>query len=426
MGAAALVIACGADPALAGGATDAAATGGAAGQRSAATLAACLARLREQALARGLRAETFDRHTRALLPDPGVLGLLQTQPEFRTPIWDYLAPLVDAERIRDGRAALDAWRTSLDAIERRFGVDRAVVVAVWGIESDYGRRFGQRPVLRSLATLACFGRRQSFFGGELLAALQILEQGHVDPARFVGSWAGAFGQTQFMPSTFLRTAVDLDGDGRRDIVDSVPDALASSASFLERAGWRSGEPWGFEVRLPPDFDPASAGRRNKRPLAAWIRGGIVHVDARPIDPEALGLSGASRAAALVPALADRSAKAAGNGGIGPAFLVFRNFDAIVRYNASESYALAIAHLADRLRGAGPFAVAWPTEDPGLDRAQRRELQRRLRARGHDIGPVDGLIGARTRAAIRIEQSRLGLEPTGRAGVTMLEALPAAR
>jgi lytic murein transglycosylase len=365
----------------------------------------CLAELREAAAARGIARASFDRHTQELAPDMGVLALLDHQPEFRTPIWDYLAGLVDDERIADGGAMLAEWRETLARIEARFGVDAATVVAIWGVESNYGRTFGKRPVVTSLATLACFGRRQPFFRGEFLTTLQILEQGHVDADSLVGSWAGAFGHTQFMPSTFMRIAIDFDGDGRADLMGSVPDALASTANYLKEAGWRTGEPWGFEVRLPHGFDASRAGRRNKRALSEWVALGVRHIDGAPITPAA------AAAGLLLPA-----------GAAGPAFLVLRNFDALFAYNAAESYALAIAHLSDRLRGRGPFTTPWPTDDPGLSRAERREVQALLRARGFDIGEVDGIIGANTRRALQEVQRELGIEPDGRAGRRILDAL----
>jgi len=364
--------------------------------------ARCLSGLRDDALARGVSAETFARSTGGLEPDMSVLELLDYQPEFKTPLWDYLAALVDDERVADGRAMLDRWGDTLAEVERRYGVDRETVVAVWGVESDYGKSFGKRPLITSLATLSCFGRRQAFFRSEFLTTLRIVQDGHVQSDQLVGSWAGAFGHTQFMPSTFTRVAVDFDGDGRRDIVGSVPDALASTANYLKRAGWKTGEPWGWEVRLPKGFDASLAGRRSKRPLSQWAAMGVHRVDAVAAD---------ARAAVLLPA-----------GPSGPAFIVLRNFDAIYSYNAAESYALAIAHLADRLRGAGPIATPWPTDDPGLSRVQRRELQTLLAARGHDIGEIDGMIGARSREAIKAEQARLGMEPDGRAGRKILEAL----
>ncbi|HMY79545.1 MAG TPA: lytic murein transglycosylase, partial [Thauera aminoaromatica] len=240
--------------------------------------ASCLAKLRGEAAAKGVRGETFDTHTVALAPDMAVIGFLDAQPEFVTPIWDYLAALVDEERVADGRAMLTQWKEVLAEVERRYGVDAETVVAVWGVESNYGRNFGSRPLLTSLSTLSCFGRRQAFFRGEFFTTLKILQEGHVAPERLSGSWAGAFGHTQFMPSTFMRLAVDFDGDGRRDLIDSVPDALASTANFLKRAGWRSDLPWGFEVRLPRGMDPSDAGRRNKQPMAEWAARGVRRAD----------------------------------------------------------------------------------------------------------------------------------------------------
>jgi len=371
--------------------------------------ARCLAKLQPAAQAAGVSASTWREHTAGLAPDPSVLERLDFQPEFRIPIWDYLAGLVDDERVADGRARLAEHGRTLAEVERRFGVDPATVVAVWGVESDFGRSRGRYPIVQSLATLSCAGRRQPFFRGELFATLRIVQGGHLAPDQLIGSWAGAFGQTQFMPSTYERLAVDFDGDGRRDLVASIPDALASTAHFLQRAGWRTGEPWGFEVRLPAGLDLNGEGRRVKRPLSAWTARGVRRADGSPLARDGLGAD--ARAGLLAPA-----------GAAGPAFLVLRNFDAIYSYNAAESYGLAIAHLADRLRGGAPFVAPWPTDDPGLSRAERRELQRLLIARGHDIGEVDGMLGERSRAAIRAEQQRLGQEPTGRAGQKLLAAL----
>ncbi len=404
-------------------------------------LDACLNALRRPALSDGITIATFDRYTQGLEPDESVLESLDYQPEFVTPVWDYLAALVDDERVADGRARLAEWRDTLSAVESRFGVDPETVVAVWGVESDYGRTYGRKPVVRSLATLSCFGRRQSFFRGEFVSTLRILQEGHVSADRLTGSWAGAFGQTQFMPSTFVRAAVDFDHDGRRDIIGSVPDALASTANFLKQAGWHPGEPWGFEVSLPGGFDAASSGRRNKQPLSVWATRGVRRVDGAGLvrqtgdDPRLAGGNGnaAAEGAAAVAAAASQSLPGATPAGLllpagesGPAFLVLRNFDAIFSYNAAESYALAIAHLADRLRGGGPFVRPWPTDDPGLGRAERRALQTLLLERGHAIGEVDGLVGPKTREAIRAEEVRLGWEPSGRAGRKILEALRTTR
>ncbi len=366
---------------------------------------ACVRSLRGEAAAKGITRQTFDSALTGVEPDPGVLDAMANQPEFTTPVWDYLAGLVDEQRIADGRAKLAEWATVLADVERKFGVDPHVVIAVWGVETDYGRRMGARPVVRSLATVSCFGGRQRYFRGELIEALRILQSGDVPREHLAGSWSGAFGHTQFMPSTFQRLAVDFDGDGRRDIVGSVPDALASTANFLKRAGWMSGEPWGYEVRLPANYNGPS-GRRTRQALTQWSRLGIRRVDGT-------ALTGGERAALLLPA-----------GASGPAFIVLGNFNAIFAYNAAESYALAIALLADRLRGAGPIQTAWPTDDPGLSRAERRELQELLNQQGHDIGEADGIIGSRTRAAIEAFQASAGLPVDGRASARVLRSLQA--
>ena len=367
----------------------------------------CLDGLRPQAAAAGIRTETFDLHTAGLVPDPTVLESLDFQPEFRTPIWDYLAGLVDQERVDDGKAMLAEHRGLLERVQAQYGVDPETVVAVWGVESNFGRTFGKKPLLASLATLSCAGRRQDFFRGEFFATLKLIQSGDLVAEGLVGSWAGAFGHTQFMPSTYARIAVDFDGDGRRDLVGSIPDALASTANYLKRSGWRTGQPWGREVILPEGFDTSVNGRQARRPLAAW--------QARGIAPATDGAAvpGDAATALLLPA-----------GKEGPAFLVHKNFDAIYSYNAAESYALAIAHLSDRLRGGGPWVTPWPTDDPGLSRRERRELQELLVARGHDIGEVDGMIGTRSREALKLEQARLGLPAEGRAGQRILQALRA--
>lgn len=365
----------------------------------------CLDQLRAPARAAKVQDEAFTRFTQGLQPDMSVIEKLNFQPEFKLPIWDYLAALVDDERVADGQARLAEHAALLEQVQQRHGVDPATVVAVWGVESNFGRNFGSYPLVQALGTLSCYGRRQAFFRGEFYATLRILQSGDIAPERLVGSWAGAFGHTQFMPSTFERLAVDGDGDGRRDLIDNTADALASTANFLQRAGWQAGQPWGFEVKLPEGFNASGEGRRSKRPISEWVARGLRRVNGSPL-PQDLGPAGL-----LLPA-----------GPQGPAFLVFKNFDALYSYNAAESYGLAIAHLSDRLRGAGPFATPWPTDDAGLSRAERRELQGLLVLRGHDIGAIDGALGERSRAAIRLEQQRLGQEATGRGGQKILRAL----
>lgn len=380
-----------------------------------AIFASCLASLRPSALAAGISSDSYARHTEDLQPDVSVLGHLDRQPEFTLPIWDYLSGLVDEERVELGRTRLAEHGETLARISQRFGVPAEAVVAVWGVESNFGQTTGTYPLLQSLGTLSCMGRRQPFFRGEFLATLRILQAGDVAPERLIGSWAGAFGQTQFMPTTYERLAIDFDGDGRRDLVDSTPDALASTANFLKQARWQSGLPWGVEVRLPQGFVSAGESRRNKRSLADWTARGVQRVDGTPLIPAATStpatLAADTPAGLLLPA-----------GINGPAFLVTRNFDAFYSYNAAESYGLAIAHLSDRLRGEAAFVTAWPTDDPGLSRVERRELQTLLLQRGHDIGEVDGRLGERSRAAIRIEQEKLGQPATGRGGLKILVAL----
>ncbi|WP_430912979.1 lytic murein transglycosylase [Methylobacterium sp. sgz302541] len=362
----------------------------------------CLAGIQAQS---GVSAETFRAATAGIAYDDKVIELSQAQPEFKTPIWDYMAALVDDERVEDGRAAMRANAQALATAESRYGVDRYVVAAVWGVESNFGKNLGKMPLVQSLATLACSGnRRRDYFRGELIATLKIIERGDIEPSRLSGSWAGAFGQTQFMPSTYQRLAVDLDGDGRRDVVDSAADAVGSTANFLRAAKWSNGIGWGYEVRLPRGFNTAAAGRKNKKPVGHWASLGVTRLDGRPLTGEgAVGI--------LAPAGAD-----------GPAFLVTKNFDAIYSYNAAESYGLAIAVLSDRLKGRAGVQTAWPTDDPPLSRAERRDLQTRLTAKGYDVGEPDGRVGAKTRDAIKEVERSLGMPPTGRPGGKVLDAL----
>jgi len=364
----------------------------------------CIAGLRQAALSQGVSGATFDRAMAGVTPDPKVIELMNNQPEFKTPIWDYLATLVDDEKVAEGQAMLRTWSRTLAAAEERFGVDRHAIVAVWGVESDFGKAGGKMPLVQALSTGACLApRRNAFFKGELISTLKIIQRGDLDPASLRGSWAGAFGHTQFIPSTYLRLAVDGDGDGRRDLVNSIPDALFSTANFLDKAGWHRGQGWGYEVRVPAGYSGPS-GRKPKHAVSFWESHGI-----RRYDGGALG--GAGEAGLLMPA-----------GRNGPAFLVFRNYDAAYAYNGADSYALAISLLSDRLRGRAGVQAAWPTDDPPLSREQRRELQRLLNARGYDVGEPDGAVGSKTRAAIKDVEARIGMSPTGRPGGKVLEAL----
>ncbi|TCB56190.1 lytic murein transglycosylase [Acinetobacter terrae] len=368
----------------------------------------CVANLRSQAIASGVSGSTYDRYTQNLTPDYSVIEKLNYQPEFSTPIWDYLSGLVDEERVQLGRQKLAQHRDVLNRIAATYGVPAETVVAVWGVESNFGDISGSYPLLQALGTLSCEGRRQSYFRGEFFTTMRILQRGDLTEQQMKGSWAGAFGHTQFMPSTYEELAVDFDGDGRRDLVSSTTDALASTANFLKKRGWQTGMPWGFEVRIPEGMSISDEGRRNKKSLSSWVSRGVIRADGSPLIQG--NLSDSSSAGLMAPA-----------GANGPVFLVFKNFDAIYSYNAAESYALAIAHLSDRLQGQGGFSKAWPTDDAGTSRAERREIQQFLLNKGYAIGAADGLIGDKTRQAIRQEQNRLGLSPTGRAGQQILRA-----
>ena len=371
----------------------------------------CLRNLKSAAINAGVSSSIYDQYTHNLKPDFSVLDHLNYQPEFSTPIWDYLSGLVDVERVELGKQKIAQHREVLNRVEAIYGVPLETVVAVWGVESNYGNIAGKNDLLQSLGTLSCEGRRQGFFRGEFFAAMRILQRGDLIRDQLKGSWAGAFGHTQFMPSTYEELAVDFDRDGRRDLVSSTTDALASTANFLKKRGWQTGQPWGFEVKIPKDLSILGESRRNKKPLAFWVERGVVRADGSSLIQG--NLSENSQAGLMSPA-----------GVNGPVFLVFKNFDAIYSYNAAESYALAIAHLADRFQGGGEFTKEWPTEDAGTSRRERREIQAYLLSRGYAIGDVDGLIGDKTRQAIKQEQVRLGLKPTGRAGQLILRAIRA--
>ena len=373
----------------------------------------CLRALQATLRGRRIPNDVWRTYTDTLTLDPRVLAQLDAQPEFTLPVWDYVAVIADDERIADGQRMLAEHRATLDAIQQRTHVDPAILVAIWGVESNFGRGAGSMSVLRSLATLSCAGRRQAYFRNEFLSALRIVRGGHVAPEKFVGSWAGAFGQTQFMPGSFERLAVDQDGDGRKDVVGNVADALASTANYLKHAGWKEGASWGIEVRLPQQsgraFDTRGEGRRTRRTLAAWATRGLTRVNGASLIAERY--DSATTAALITPA-----------GATGPAFLVLPNFDAVFRYNAAESYTVAVLHLADRIRHGPTFVTPWPTTDLGLSRAERRELQSLLAQRGHRIGAPNGYLTTETRAAVKVEQQRLGFEVSGRPGQLLLGRL----
>ena len=369
-----------------------------------ADFASCVAQLKASALASGISPGTASAAFSGLTPDMKIIEAMNNQPEFKTPIWDYLGTLVDDEKVAEGRAMLRAHAATLAAAESRFGVDRHTIVAVWGVESDFGKAGGKWSLPQALSTAACLAsRRNGFFRGELLAALKIVDRGDIPLEKLKGSWAGAFGHTQFIPTTYLRLAVDGDGDGRRNLVDSIPDALHSTANFMAKAGWQTGAAWGYEVKVPAGYAGPS-GRNPKQPVSSWVARGVTKV-------EGGALTGGGNAGLLMPA-----------GRNGPAFLVFKNYDAAYSYNGADAYALAISLLSDRIRGRSGIVTPWPTDDPPLSREQRKELQRLLIARGYDVGEPDGAVGAKTRAAIKDIEAKIGMPQTGRPGGKVLAAL----
>lgn len=352
----------------------------------------------------------FDRAFTGLSLDLEIFDQLANQPEHVTAPWDYMNRLVSDQRIAAGRENLAANAALLSELEKKYGVDKHVVLAIWGIESNFGTAPGNRHVIRSLVTLAIGDqRRPQFWRSQLLSALTIIERGDISLDLMTGSWAGAMGHTQFMPSSYAAHAVDFDGDGRRDIWGSVADALASSASYLRSSGWRQGEPWGFEVVLPAGFD-----FRHSRP-------GIAKTSA---EWQALGLTAPFGIA--MPESAFTSTLLLPAGASGPAFLVGSNFQAILKYNNSVSYAMAVGHLADRMAGGQPVAGLWPTQDPPLVRTGREELQRQLSSLGYDIGAIDGVIGTATRTAVRDFQAKRGLPEDGWATRSLLDRLKTER
>ncbi|MCQ2028353.1 lytic murein transglycosylase [Stutzerimonas zhaodongensis] len=347
---------------------------------------------RAEALQAGISAKVFDRAFAGVTPDPSIITADRSQPEFTRPVWQYLEGALSKQRVSGGKSLLDRHQATLNDIEARYGVDRNTLVAIWGLESSFGQIMGDKGVIRSLATLAHEGRRPGFAKSQLLAALEILQHGDVSADQLRGSWAGAMGQTQFIPTTYNTHAVDFDGDGRRDIWNSSADALASAAHYLQASGWKTGQPWGFEVSLPDGFDYAQADNSIRKPLSEWRRLGLSGVPSGMED---------ANASLLLPA-----------GYRGPAFLILDNFRAILRYNNSSSYALAIGLLSERFNGAGQIRGTWPQGEQPLSRSERLELQERLTERGFDPGTADGIIGANTRSAIRRFQQQLGWPADG--------------
>ncbi len=360
-----------------------------------------------QARKKGVSKKVFRRAFKGVAPDPEVLKRAEHQPEFVKPIWKYLESAVSAKRVETGRKMARKYPRLLRKIEARTGVDRHIVLAIWGMETNYGSFMGKDYVIRSLATLGFQGTRRKYGRTQLLAALQILQNGDITAAKMTGSWAGAMGHTQFIPTTYNAHAVDHTGDGRRNIWGSIPDALASTANYLKISKWRPGETWGYEVDLPKGFNYALTGRKRNKTLEQWQALGVRRARGkgfpRPDD----------RAAIILP-----------TGANGPAFAVINNFRSILRYNNATSYAIAVGHLADRIRdpGAKGFSKSWPVDYLPLARTERFELQRLLAARGLLKGKVDGILGSGTRAAVRAYQKASGMAVDGYPSAVVLKHL----
>ncbi len=365
----------------------------------------CVAGMWPDAARRNISRESFERFTAGLAPDLRIMDLMDAQPEFTKSIWDYLDILVNDNRLAKGKETLAKYKVQFDAMEKAYGVDRNIVAAIWGIESNYSTQIGDRSVLNSTATLACIGRRQAYFKDEFLSALEILHHGDLRPEQLHGSWAGAFGATQFMPTAFKRYAVDADGDGRRDVVDDPDDLIASTANNLKKDGWQTGQSWGYEVVVPQGFNYMQADRAKAMTMAQWEHLGLKRANNQPFPHPN------DKAYLLAPA-----------GAAGPGFLMMQNFRVIMKYNPAEAYALAIGHFADRLRGGQPFVQPWPRQERELSRAERLELQQLLAQRGFYKGTPDGQFGGETRQALRNFQASIGTPADGFATAGMLEQL----
>jgi len=361
--------------------------------------------LKAEALAAGVSAATFDRAFQNVRPNPDILAKDSVQPEYTRPVWAYLDTAVSDKNIATGQQRRSENAAALGRATAGYGIPPQIVTAIWGLESAYGQTTGGYNVIEALATLAYDSRRPQVFRRNLIDALLILEAGDIPPTDMQGSWAGAMGQTQFMPAAFRQYAVDGDGDGKRDIWRSLPDVFASTANYLTAHGWRPNQPWGAEVRLPQNFPWDQAELDIVKPVAEWAALGV-----RSVDGKALPRVD-SPASIIAPA-----------GHRGPAFIVFDNFRTILAYNNSVSYALAVGHLADRIGGGRAFSAAWPREEPQLSRTDKLDMQNLLFARGYDPGAVDGVIGPKTRAAIRTFQREIGMVPDGFATMALLTRL----
>jgi membrane-bound lytic murein transglycosylase B len=365
-----------------------------------ASFAQLLDTLRPEAEKRGISRKTLDAAFAGLTIDPRVAAVTKRQPEYNSAVGAYINSIASPARISGVSDRERQWRQTLDAVEQRYGVDRWVILAIWGIETSFGANTGGFEVIRSLATLAAIGYRSDYFREELLAALKVLQDGHVSREKMIGSWAGAMGQPQFMPSNFEKLAVDFDKNGKKDIWTSVPDVLGSIGHYFQYHGWKRGMDWGYEVAVSADFDYYGKSRDT---FAEWTARGVTRADGKPF-PE-------GDAILLFP-----------SGAAGPAFLVTENFSVIKRYNISDSFALAAGQIMNRARGMPPIRAAWPADDRQLSREQRMALQKRLSELGHRVNDFEGRIDFDLRDSIRAEQTKLGMRPDGHPTAELLDKI----
>jgi membrane-bound lytic murein transglycosylase B len=368
---------------------------------------ACVQGLWPSAKAAGVTRATFDRATKGITHNAKVIEQATYQPEYKRPVGEYIDRAVSDKRLATGTQMLADNKALLDQIEPKYGVDRHVLVAIWGMESNYGTQPGDLNVIESLATLICAGNRTKFARPQFVSALKILQRGDISHEGMNGSWAGAMGHTQFIPTTYTAYAVDYDGDGKRDIWGNIPDALASTASYLKVSNWQTGASWGYEVRPPKGFNAKGVSEKKLRSLAEWQKAGFTRVDGKGF-----------------PRPADKAGLFAPEGNAGPMFLVLNNFRSLLRYNNATSYALAVGHLSDRLRGGGPFVHPWPSDENRLSLDQRKELQQLLVVRGLLEGEPDGVIGPMTLEAVKTYQRSKNMPVDGFPTLTVLKALRA--
>jgi lytic murein transglycosylase len=364
------------------------------------SFAAFTAELWPDAQAKGITRANFDLALKGVTPDPRVIAAAKRQPEYGKPVGDYVNSIVSAGNISQGKRKAAEWAKTFDAVEKKFGVDRWILLSLWGMETSYGAEKDKWDVFRSLSTLAYVRYRHPYFRNELIVAMGIMQNGHITRDKMVSSWAGAMGQTQFMPSNFVDYAIDFSGDGHTDIWTNVPDVLGSTGNYLHKWNWKHDLPWGFEVTIPTGFDYM----HSRGTFAEWTKLGVRRADGKPFPPAGQGIlffpSGAS----------------------GPAFLATENFDVLKEYNNSDAYAIAVGHLADRMNGGAPIKTAWPKDDHPLSRDARIALQKKLSELGYKVRDFEGHIDFDLRDSIRAEQAKLGMLPDGNPTAAFLAKL----